>query len=283
MAGFRMVSPEYFDVVKQRLIAGRTFAPTDAANTPLVAIITPGIAHALWPGEDAIGKTIATNYLINEWLTVVGVAAEASNWAQPKGAQNEIFVPYAQHLHALAGQNQIVAMIRTEGSPDALTTEARASLRRSLPGSAATFRTMADRIARTAADRRFAMMAVTGFAVVALVLAAVGIYGVFGYVVATQSRDIGVRLALGATPWFVRRSVLVGAATIAAAGCAAGALTALATSRYLQASLFGISRQDPLTYTASIVVVTLAVLVGAWVPARRASAVDPLVAMRQDG
>src|SRR6185437_15788298 len=101
-----------------------------------------------------------------------------------------------------------------------------------------------------------------------------------GYVVATQSRDIGVRLALGATPGLVRRGVLEGAAAIAGIGCGAGAIAALAASRYLQASLFEVSRQDPATYAASITVVTAAVLLGAWVPARRASAVDPLVAMR---
>ena len=280
MAGFRMVSSGYFDVVKQPVLRGRAFSPADGAHAPLVAIVTPGIASALWPGEDPVGKTIATNYLTDEWLTVVGVVAEASNWAQPKGRQNEIFVPYVQHLHALPGQNQIVAMIRTSTSPDALTSPVRASLRHSLPESAATFWTMEDRIARTAADRRFAMAAVTGFAAIALVLAAVGIYGVFGYVVATQSRDIGVRLALGATPGLVRRGVLEGAAAIAGIGCGAGAIAALAASRYLQASLFGVSRQDPATYAASITVVTTAVLLGAWVPARRASAVDPLVAMR---
>ena len=283
MAGFRMVSPDYFQVLKQPVVKGRAFAASDRANGEPVAIITPGIAATLWPGEDPIGRTIGTNYLWDEWLTVVGVVAEASNWSQPKGAQNEIYVPYEQHMHALGGQGQVVAMIRTSGDAEALASRVRESLRQTLPDSPALFRTMENRIERSAADRRFAMLAMSAFAVVALVLAAIGIYGVVWYIVATREREIGVRMALGATPGSVLRAILGGAAGIAVTGSVVGSVAALLSSRVLEASLFGISRNDPVTYVISVVGMLLAVLAGAWIPARRASRVDPLVAMRSEG
>ncbi|HKW01641.1 MAG TPA: ABC transporter permease, partial [Vicinamibacterales bacterium] len=190
-AGFRMVSPGYFDVIKQPVLQGRAFSAADGEHGEPVAIITPGVAETLWPGQSPIGQTISTNYLWDEWLTVVGVVAEASIWSQPKGSQNEIFVPYAQHLHALPGQSQVVAMIRTASAPAALTEPVRQSLHRVLPDSPALIRPMEARIEQSAASRRFVMVALTAFAVVALVLAVIGIYGVMWYMVATRSREIG--------------------------------------------------------------------------------------------
>jgi ABC-type antimicrobial peptide transport system permease subunit len=245
-------------------------------------MITPGIANALWPGDDPVGKTIATNYLMDEWLTVVGVVAEASNWAQPKGAQNEIFVPYEQHLHALPGQNQIVAMIRTPGSPDALTTAVRASLHQSLPDSAATFRTMADRIARTASDRRFAMAAVTGFAAIALVLAAVGIYGVIAYASAQRLGEIATRLALGATPGQVFWLLMRRGQWLALAGVCIGLAAAYAVGRAATSLVYGLRASDPFVLAIATFVVVAIAWVATAIPASRASRTDPILALRGD-
>jgi ABC-type antimicrobial peptide transport system permease subunit len=264
------------------VLQGRAFTSADGEHGEPVAIITPGIAATLWPGQNPIGQTIGTNYLFDEWLTVVGVVAEASIWSQPKGTQNEIYVPYEQHLHALPGQTQLIAMIRAATGPNALTEPVRQSLRRTLPDSPALIRPMDARIEQSAASRRFVMVALTTFAGVAIVLAAIGIYGVLWYMVTTRSREIGIRLALGATPGVVQRRVLGGAVLIAIGGCAAGALAAMVASRFLEAQLYEVTAHDLRTYLASAGVIVLAVLAGAWLPAWRASRVDPLETMRAE-
>jgi predicted permease len=283
MAGFRMVSPGYFGVLRQPVLRGRTFTESDREGSPHVAIITTGIAERLWPGEDPLGKTVASNYLYDEWLTVVGVVAEASHWSMPRGEQNEIYVPWEQHRHAVAGQGQIVAIIRATAGTTPLLAPVRSSLRSTLPDSPALIGTMEQRIERSAADRRFAMLALTAFAGIALLLAAIGIYGVVWYTVSTRTRDIGVRIALGASPGSVRRGVLGSVSLIALIGSVIGGSVALSGVRLFEASLYGVSGGDPLSYGLSVGIVVLAVLSGAWVPARRASRVDPLVAMRADG
>jgi ABC-type antimicrobial peptide transport system permease subunit len=248
-----------------------------------VAIITPGIAEKLWPGEDPIGKIMGTNYLWDEWLTVVGVVAEASSWTMERGVQNEIYVPLEQHLHALPGQGQVVAVVRTVVPASTLTATVRTSLRQSLPNSPATVGTMEERIARSAADRRFAMIALTTFAAIALFLAAIGLYGVIWYVVTTRVPEIGVRMALGATPGSVLGGVLGGALGVAAVGIVVGGIGAMAGGKLLASTLYGVSSLDPTAYLVSAGVVLVAVLLGAWGPAWRASRVDPMVAMRGEG
>jgi predicted permease len=283
MAGFRMVSPDYFTVLRQPVLRGRAFTAADRDGVEQVAIITPGIAENLWPGEDPIGKVMGTNYLWDEWLTVVGVVAEASSWTMERGVQNEIYVPLEQHLHALPGQGQVVAVVRTVVPASTLTATVRTSLRQSLPNSPATVGTMEERIARSAADRRFAMIALTTFAAIALFLAAIGLYGVIWYVVTTRVPEIGVRMALGATPGSVLGGVLGGALGVAAVGIVVGGIGAMAGGKLLASTLYGVSSLDPTAYLVSAGVVLVAVLLGAWGPAWRASRVDPMVAMRGEG
>lgn len=282
MAGFRMVTPGYFEVLQQPLLRGRSFTEADRDGAAPVAIISSGIAEKLWPGEDPIGKVIGTNYLWDEWQTVVGVVAEASSWTQPKGAQNEIYVPMSQHMHALEGQGQVVAVVRTSVPVTAMVAPVRNALKQVIPNAPARVSSLEERILRSAADRRFAMVALVTFAAIALLLAAIGIYGVIWYIVTTRVQELGVRMALGATPEAIRRGVLASAAVVAAIGLVAGAAAAMAGGRVLESTLYGISHVDPGTYAVSGVVVLLAVLLGAWIPARRASRVDPLVAMRTD-
>jgi len=280
LAGFRVVSPNYFTVLRQPVLKGRSFTPADRSGAPLVAIVTPGIAEKLWPGQDPIGQRVATNYLMDQWLTVVGVVAEASSWLMPKGQQNEIFTPLAQHPGSLEGR--IVAVVRSAGRPDELAPAVRARLRTLLPGIPATLGTVEERIARSAADRRFAMFALTLFAGIALVLAAIGIYGTMAYTVATRTQEIGVRLALGATPSGVRVGVLGDAAVMALGGIAAGIAVGLFVTRYLQSTLYGVSHVDGLAYVSGAVVLLLAALLGAYVPARRSSRVDPMLVIRSE-
>ena len=280
MAGFRVISPEYFAVMRQPVLRGRPFAESDRAGAPAVAIITPGIAAKLWPGKNPIGQTIATNYLFKEWLTVVGVVSEASSWSMPRGSQNEIYVPLSQHLRSIEGQ--IVVMVRSSVEPAALVPTLRARLRDWLPNSPAEFRTIEAQIAQSAADRRFAMIALTAFGGLALLLAGVGIYGVMWYIVTTRTQEIGIRMALGASGSMVRREVIRGAAAMATAGVTAGLVAGAFATRYLQSILYGISRLDPPVYLICALVALGTAIAAAYFPARKSSRVDPMVALRAD-
>ena len=280
MAGFRVVSPRYFSVLRQPLLRGRAFVDADREGSPGVAIITQGIADKLWPGDDAVGKTIRTNYLSDQWLTVVGVVKEASSWTMPRGSQNEIYTPIAQHPDQAT--MQLVAMIRTRGDPTAQIAAVRARLHALLPAVPVRFGTIDGLINRSAADRRFAMVALIVFGAVALVLAGVGIYGVMSYSVVARRHEIGVRMALGATPRNVQAGVLGRASAMALSGVAAGVVFGTLATRYLESVLYGVSRLDPAAYAIGVGFLFATALLGAFVPARRSSQVDPVRVIRGD-
>jgi putative ABC transport system permease protein len=277
-AGFRVVSPEYFTVMRQRLIAGRRFTSADDSGSVGVAIITDGLASRLWPGENAVGKTIRTSYLRDQWLTVAGVVAEASHWDMKRGEQHELFVPIAQQPNRARGQ--LVMMVRTDASVRGLMPLVRTRLQELVPSRPATLDTMSDQIARSSAGRRFAMIALVAFATIALGLAALGIYGVVSYSVRAREHEIGIRMALGATPQAVQLQVLKGAGAMTVSGLVAGVVGSLFASSYLTSLLYEVTRFDASAYWGATIFLALAVLLGAFVPARRSSRVDPLIAMR---
>jgi putative ABC transport system permease protein len=282
LGGFRLVSSSYFSVLRQPVLRGRAFTEQDRQGSPNVAMVTPGIAEKLWPGEDPIGKTVATNYMPDTWMTVVGVVAEASSWTMPRGTQNEIYVPIAQQPNAEPVRMQLVVAMRVAGDPKTLMPVVRDRLRVLAPASPARISTLVERIEQSAADRRFAMLALSAFGVIALLLAGIGIYGVVSYTVVMRTREIGIRMALGAAPTVVRAEVLKSAASMALMGIAVGTIAGLFVTRYLQSSLYGISPRDPIAYVAGGTMLLLAALLGAYVPARRSSRVDPLLAIRGD-
>lgn len=277
-AGLRVVTPGYFEVMRQPVLRGRPFTTADGAKSAPVAIITPGIASRLWPGEDPIGKQIRSNYHADRLMTVVGLVAEASSWTMPRGMQNEIYTPLRQWEKEARGQ--LVATVRTDALPAALIPALRERLRQVAPGIPARFSTMEKRIAQSAADRRFAMFALTLFGGIALLLAGVGIYGVVSYAVETRRGEIGVRMALGATSWAMIRELLGEAVTIALGGIVIGSAAGYFASLALQHSLYGVSRLDPTAYAVGAGVLLITALAGAFVPARRTSRIDPMVAMR---
>ena len=280
MAGFRVVAPDYFAVMRQPMLQGRAFTSADDSANARVAIITPGIATALWPGENPIGKTIRTNYLSDQWLTVTGVVAEASSWAMTKGSQNEIFVPVAQQ--ARRALNLLIIVVRTEGNTHALVPLIRARLREIVPAVPATLDTMTDRIAQSAAERRFAMIALGAFATIALILAALGIYGVLSYSVRARTHEIGVRIALGASPLDVQLNVLRGAAVVAFGGVFVGLVGSVFATAYVKSLLYQVTRFDMAAYSGAALFLVITALIGAYIPARRSSRVDPLIALRRD-
>jgi putative ABC transport system permease protein len=198
----------------------------------------------------------------------------------PRGSQNEIYVPIAQQPNADPVRSQLVAVVRAAGDPTPLMPAVRDRLRVLAPDSPARISTLEERIQTSAADRRFAMFALTAFGAIALVLAGVGIYGVVSYTVATRTQEIGIRMALGAAPSLVRSQVLRNAASMAMGGIVVGTVGAAFVTRYLQASLYGVTALDPMAYLAGAVILLATAVAGAYVPARRSSKVDPLLAIR---
>ena len=279
-AGFRLVTPGYFEVLHQRIRIGRSFTTSDRAGSLPVAIVTPGIAAKLWPGLDPIGKLVSTNYLADDWLTVVGVADEASSWNMARGDQNELFVPVAQHPKSINSELSAVIRARDPAAPAPVMQSARARLHDLAPRSPAQIGTLDDRIARTASDRRFAMLALVAFGTIALALAGIGIYGVVWYIVTTRTREVGIRMALGATAGRVQRQFLGGALGMGLGGVMAGVGGGLLATRFLQATLYGVSRLDPAAFAAAACLALCVALVGAYVPARRSSRIDPMTAIR---
>jgi putative ABC transport system permease protein len=277
-AGFRVISPEYFTVMRQRVIEGRRFTSADDSGGVGVAIVTAGLAARLWPGESAVGKIIRTSYLGDQWLTVAGVVAEASHWDMKRGEQHEIFVPIAQQPNRARGQ--LVMMVRTDASVRALLPVVRTRLRELVPSRPVTLDTMSDQISRSSAGRRFAMMALLTFGTIALGLAGLGIYGVVSYSVRAREHEIGVRMALGATPRAVQLHVLKSVGAMTVGGLVTGILGSLFATSYLASLLYEVSRFDAKAYWGATIFLAVTVVLGAFLPARRSSRVDPLVAIR---
>jgi len=196
----------------------------------------------------------------------------------PRGSQHEIYVPLAQQPNR--ARNQLIMMVRTDGDTRALVPAIRTRLRELAPAVPATLETMTDRIAQSAADRRFAMIALAVFAGIALILAGLGIYGVMSYSVSARTHEIGVRVALGATPLAVQLEFLRAAAGMTLGGVIVGVVGSAFATAYVKSLLYEVTRFDATAYWGAAVFLVVTALLGAYLPARRSSRVDPLVALR---
>jgi putative ABC transport system permease protein len=282
-AVYRIVQPGYFRTMALPLLAGREFSHADGASAPHVAIISKSMADRRWPGESPIGRRIRLPGVSNvqEPITIVGVAASArqSDWtAQP---DDEVYLPFAQRAGEF-GLTTMTFVVRTAVDPDrvaaAIPGEV-ALLDRTVPVTdAVTMRhVVADELWR---ERLTAEL--TGlFAIVALGLAAIGVYAVVSYAVARRTREFGVRVALGATRGTVVRLALGEALPPVLVGSVAGIGLALWSSRLIQSFLFGVSAADPLAFAGAVVALVLVAVGAAWFPARRASRLNPVEALRR--
>jgi predicted permease len=274
-AQYHFATPGYFRALGIPLLAGRFFGDADDADAPRVIVINKSMADRYWPDEDAVGKRVR---LWGATRTIAGVVGDLKDSPGELSARPGFFFPLSQQT-----QSHVVLVLRTYGEPLSLTAALRdelAALDRDLPLSE--LKTL-EQVAHSAVARaRFAMMLLGVFAGVALLLAAVGIYGVMSYSVTQRTHEIGIRVALGAQ----RREVIVLIArqglTMALTGLGVGLAAALALTRVLSSLLFQVSATDPLTY-ALIAALLLAVALGAcFVPARRATRMDPLLALRHE-
>ena len=288
IADSQEIVPGYFETMAIPLLRGRLLDAGDAAGKPLVAVIDEVMARTWWPGEDPLGRRFrrATNARrrddpANPWYTVVGIVGTVRHalGAEPRP---EMYRTAAQLLPALASPT-MAYVVRTRSDPAAMTAAVRAAVREVDPGQPITkVRTMEQVVADSLTRRRSSLMLLGLFAGLALALSAVGIYGVTSYSVAQRTRELGLRVALGARPWGVLGLVLGEAGALAGLGVLLGAGGALALNRLLSSLLYGVGATDPLTFGLVGVGLLLIALAAAYAPGRRAAAVDPIAALRDE-
>lgn len=278
-----VISPGFLEALGVRLLRGRGITERDAENSQLVALVNEEMAREYWPGSDPMGQRIWFDSFTRKehWLTIVGVVADIHQEDLMHKPEPAAYVSYAQQQVSglLYGGNLVV---HTQMDPASLAPAIRNLVRAVNPDSDPTPRTMDAVLADSLARQRFQLQVLAAFAGLALVLAAVGLYGVLSYMVTANRAQIGIRLALGAQPSLVFRMVTGRALALAAAGAALGAAGCLAVRRLLATLLFGIGPTDPLTIGAAIAALLAVAVAAAWFPARRAMRVDPMIALRDE-
>ncbi|HYL99827.1 MAG TPA: FtsX-like permease family protein, partial [Blastocatellia bacterium] len=270
-----MTEPSYFETMKIRLVEGRYFTAHDGSSSPLVVIINQALANRVWPGRSAIGRQL---YVQENWREVVGVVGGTKQFGLEFRTMPEAFLPDAQ-----LPVNFMTVVVRTSTDPRNMV-KTLADTIQSVDGaqSVPAPYPVTEKLSEVLARRGFLTLLLASFGILGLALAAVGVFGVASYQVARQTQEIGVRMALGArrssVVWLVlRKGLLRGFG-----GVVVGLAGALATTRLLSTVLFGVKPIDPVTF-AGVVIVVLAVTAAAcWIPALRASRVDPVLSLRRE-
>jgi putative ABC transport system permease protein len=278
MVETRRITPDYLRLMGIPLLSGRPLADADREGAPDVALINEAMARQHWPGEDPVGRRFKPVWWQNRWITVVGVVADVRQYGLASAVEPEMYRPFAQEP---AGTMMLVA--RTAAEPPVLAANLRSTVAAVDPEvPVSEVLTLEQVVSRSVAAPRFTMLLLAVFAAVALLLGAVGIYGVVAYSVTRRTREIGVRMALGARVEDVARLVIGQGLLLTLVGVAIGLVVALAATRVLSSLLYGIEPTDPVTFLAVPLLLTLVALLASYLPARRATRVDPLVALRAD-
>ncbi len=278
-ASYRRILPNYFRTMHIPLVTGREFDDRDQGQDPKVVIISDAMARRLWPGQDPIGQRIKIGPPEREpWLTVVGVVGDVRNVGVETDVAYDTYEPHAQRPWST-----MRLLVRAEGDDARVTTDVRARLRMLEPDLIVDqVQTMASRISTSELARRFSTWLIGAFAGLALLLAAVSLYGLTAYTVAARTREFGVRLVLGATPADVARHVIGRSIALGLAGIAIGGLFAAPAVRMARTLLAGVEPGDPIVWGAVACALFTVALVAAYVPARRATRVDPNVVLRTE-
>jgi putative ABC transport system permease protein len=280
IAEVRVTSPGFFQSLGVPILRGRDFEESDGAGErPAVAIVNQVLANRQFPGEDPIGRRLLFG---PEPITIVGVAGSIRQAGLDLDPLQEVYFPYSGGgLETSLGN--AVLVVKTDLPPGSVAEGVRGAVRRLDPGLPLyQVLTMEEVIDQSLANRRLILWLLAIFAGVALVLSAVGLYGVISYLVAQRTREIGVRLALGARREDILGMVLGQAGRLAAVGIGLGLLAALAVTRVLEGLLYGVSARDPLTFAALAAGLAAVTLLATWMPARRAARVDPILAIRAE-
>lgn len=272
------VSPGYFEAAGVPLRRGRFLTEQDGPASPRTAVINATMASRFWPDEDPVGRRFKFAYqgARDPWTTVVGVVGDMRRGDLTQEPVSEIFLPLSQH--PARGMDIVV---RTSGEPHALTAEVREVIH-SVDGTAPLFNvsTLEDSLREQLAPRRFQISLLSFFAALALILSAVGIYGLLQYSITQRTHEMGIRIALGAGQLDILRLVLGRGTRLALVGITIGAGVALAATRAISSLLYGVTATDPATFLAVAILFGLVAVVASYIPARRATRVDPMAALR---
>ena len=271
---YRLVSASYFDTMEMPIRRGRAFELRESQPS---VVVNESMAKKFYPGEDAIGRRIRFSD-DTPWFTIIGIVADAKVRGAREAAKIETFVPYWQMT-----EPGINILLKTDSEPTRLSAALRAavaSIDRNVPVAGIT--TLSEIVGGSIEQPRFFALLSASFAVLALALAAIGIYGVMAYAVAQRTTEIGVRMALGAKPSEVFRLVVGDGLKLTAIGVALGGAASLLVARWLTTMLFGVSPGDPVTLAATAGILMLVAAAACFIPARRATQVDPMVALRAE-
>lgn len=274
-----VVSSDYSRVMQIPLKSGRSFTDADSDQTPPVVLVNETMAHQIWPNEDATEKRIKLPPFENQpWRRVIGVVADVKQYALDQAPTMQLYLPYRQ-----VPWNYMTLTVRTALPSSSLRGVIRDEVK-DMDSDAAVSEpmTLADLLSDSIESRKFTMLMLLGFAILAATLAAVGIYGVLSYLVAHRTREIGVRLALGARPWQILMMIMTRGLGLVAAGSGLGLCFAFVASRAIASMLFEVKPHDLRTYLAVLSVLVCVALLACYVPARRATKVDPMVALRYE-
>jgi predicted permease len=274
----RIVSGHYFQTMEIPLRQGRLFNDEDAETKPGVTIIDDLMAQQFWPNENPIGKRIRfkDSGPDSPWITVVGVVGRVKQYTLDTDSRIALYLPHTQYP-----TRAMNVVLRSSVEPAALTSALKQEIR-ALDSDLPVYnvRTMSQRVDESLARRRFAMLMLVLFAFLAFALATIGIYGVMAYIVNQGTRELGIRMALGATQSHILRLVVRQGMTLALSGVASGLLGAFALTRVMRSLLFGIGATDAATFTVISLVLLFTALLASYIPARRAARIDPMVSLR---
>ena len=283
---WQVASPGYFEAIGERLVRGRFFEARDTTDAPQVTLINETMARTYWPDQDPLGKRMRQGSPDSDrpWITVIGVVKDVRHNGINAVVKEKFYRPASQ-FHVTTGnvQRSLALVAKTNGDPLALVAPIRAELRAldpNLPVSAV--RTMDDVVGTALAAPRFTGWLLGLFAALALTLAAVGAYGVLSYLVNQRTRELGIRMALGASPAHVRRLVVGQGLWLSVVGAAIGLALSLVAGRALGSQLYGVTPTDSVSFVLVPAILLAVALVASWLPARRAARVDPLECLRAE-
>jgi putative ABC transport system permease protein len=285
----RTATPEYFQAMEIPLVRGRVMTDADDAGAALVAVVDTNFARRFWPHREAIGQRVAIDTIPNvkpaapRWRTIVGVIGHVKHYSLDVEGREQIYFPHRQPLYGVFAPRDMTIAVRTSLDPASVTSAIREqvlAIDKGLP--LYNIATMDQLVSNSVAQPRLNLSLLVAFATLALALAAVGVYGVMAYAVTQRTQEFGIRMALGASPADVLRQVFLEGGRLAALGLALGLIAALALTRLMASMLYGVKPTDPLSLGVAAALLAVVAFAACYIPARRATCVDPLVALRYE-